>query len=480
MRFADNVLLRLTKAIDYNYQKENFRLTLELISAKARLLYEYNQSYIDDQSELILKNVADQYRNSFIHNSDQNTVLFYDGFGLDTRGLVQQYLAALVANNYKVLYVTSAKNKEEQPQVFKILEKGNYEVVYSENLSVLDKVRWLADYCSSHSFATAFMYTTPWDVSGVVLFNLLKGWVTRYQINLTDHAFWLGINAFDFSLEFRNYGAAISKDYRGIDEKKLLRMPYYPVVNQNIQFQGFPMGFQGKKVLFSGGSPYKTIDSNGTYYKLIKTILDRHLDVAFLYAGNGTTKELNDLVKQYPQRAFHASERIDLTKVLENSRIFINTYPISGGLMLQYSAVSGCIPVTLKRIWDDDTDGILLDEESLHETYTDFNEVVAEIDRLIDDDDYYRVKKELLNSQVITEAEFSKRLKDILENPSKMAFDYIRSVDTRLYRKAYAEKLSEKDVIKCVINRDNLRASYIFPDLTIKRAILLLMEGLCK
>ena len=92
MRFADNVLQRLTKAIDYNYQKENFRLTLELISAKARLLYEYNQSYIDDQSELMLKIVADQYRNSFTHNSDENTVLFYDGFGLDTRWLVQQYL----------------------------------------------------------------------------------------------------------------------------------------------------------------------------------------------------------------------------------------------------------------------------------------------------------------------------------------------------------------------------------------------------
>lgn len=41
-------------------------------------------------------------------------------------------------------------------------------------------------------------YTTPNDVAGALVFNRFKDLVTRIQIDLTDHAFWLGINSVDY------------------------------------------------------------------------------------------------------------------------------------------------------------------------------------------------------------------------------------------------------------------------------------------
>ena len=471
MQLADNSLRRLTNAIEHDFKKQNIESTLELISAKAKLLYLYNQKYRDDQSEILLDSIADMYNNCFSHDKEGGTVLFYDGFGLDTRGLVQQYLTGLIENNYKILYVTVSTDASKQPRVKKILEQGNSEFACIRAANWSKKIVWLRDFCLSHSFSYAFMYTTPWDVAGIVLFNMLRGKAIRYQINLTDHAFWLGTRAFDYCVEFRNYGAAITRDYRNITENKLVCLPYYPIVNGNETFQGFPESIQNKKVIFSGGSPYKTIDSSNTFYKLVESILDKHNDVAFLYAGNGTVNELDSLTRKYPGRAVHISERSDLLEVMRHSHLFLNTYPISGALMLQYAALSRCIPVTLKREWDDDTDGLLLNEEALQETFTEPSEVIEEIDRLLSDEDYYMKKKRTLEGQVLTPSEFASHLNQLINDPEQLAFTKIDEVNTLLYRKTFAENLTRKDVVQSIIRKDIPRAWRYFPNLLIERFI---------
>lgn len=471
MQLADDSLRRLTNSIERSFKKQNIESTLELISAKAKLLYTYNQKYRDEQSEILLDSIAGIYNNGFSHDKEDGTVLFYDGFGLDTRGLVQQYLTGLIENNYKILYVTVSTDVSKQPRVEKMLKQGNSEFACIRAANFNNKIVWLRDFCLSHSFSYTFMYTTPWDVAGIVLFNMLRGKAIRYQINLTDHAFWLGTRAFDYCVEFRNYGAAITRDYRNITENKLVCLPYYPIVNENEIFQGFPESIQGKKVIFSGGSPYKTVDSGNTFYKLVESILDKHNDVAFLYAGNGTVNGLESLTQKYPERAVHVSERSDLLEVMKHSRLFLNTYPISGALMLQYAALSGCIPVTLKREWDDDTDGLLLNEEALQETFTEPSEVIEEIDRLLGDENYYLRKKRTLEGQVLTSSEFASRLNQLIENPTRLAFTKIDEVDTQLYRKAFAENLTRKDVVRSIIRKDIPRVWSYFPNLLIERLI---------
>ena len=64
-------------------------------------------------------------------------------------------------------------------------------------------------------------YSTPEDVIGTTALYSYDGQFIRYQINLTDHAFWLGSQCFDKCIEFRSYGASISKEYREIQSSKI-------------------------------------------------------------------------------------------------------------------------------------------------------------------------------------------------------------------------------------------------------------------
>jgi len=68
-----------------------------------------------------------------------------------------------------------------------------------------------------------FLCTTPWDISAILAFMQMSGKMKRYQINLTDHAFWLGRQAFDFCLEFRDFGANVSRIHRNIPMRKILK-----------------------------------------------------------------------------------------------------------------------------------------------------------------------------------------------------------------------------------------------------------------
>lgn len=468
MKLADISLLQLTKAIEHNFKKNNLEHVLELICAKARLLYIYNQMYRDDQSETLLSAIADKFKTEFYHSSNDKTVLFYDGFGLDARGLVQQYLTGLVENNYKVLYISVSPDESEQPHVLRILKQGNGKFLSLQGKNFIDKIVWLRNICSSHCFSYAFLYTTPYDVAGIVTFSLLKEKAVRYQINLTDHAFWLGAQTFDYCIEFRNYGAAITRDYRKVNSEKLVYLPYYPILNEYEIFQGFPESIKNKKVILSGGATYKTLDNNNTFYNIVESLLDKHNDVAFMYLSNDTVKQLDSLKNKYPQRVVHLSERSDLIEVMKHSRLFLNTYPISGGLMVQYAAISGCIPVTLKREWDDDAVGLLKNENVLNEIFTVKSKFIDEIGRLLEDENYFKEKKKMLEGQVLTPADFAKGLQKILINPKEMIFTDIKAVDTKMYRQSFAENLSRNDVIKSLIRKDTPKVCRYFPELTVE------------
>lgn len=471
MSYTDKILNRIKSKIKFEYQKNRIENTLCLVSTMAEIEYLYNQKYRDDYLEDILTEIAALSGVEITHKENNNCVLFYDGFGLDERGLAQIYLKALVNNGYKVIYVTQAASSKMQRQIMSIVNCKDNVIYHNSNHKMTEKIKWLDGIFKRHSFSTAFFYTTPWDVSGTIAFEHLAGKCIRFQINLTDHAFWLGVNAFDYSLEFRNYGAAISRDYRGISEEKLLYLPYYPIINHNIAFQGFPFNAKGKKVIFSGGSIYKTIDKYDTYYILVDRILSENDDVVFVFASSETSKQLNALEYKYPNRVIHIDERKDLIRVLENSYLYLNTYPISGALMLQYAAVAGCIPVTLRRSWDDDALGILIAEERLGEIFDDFDSVLEEINKLLSDIGYYNKKKSLLKGQVISESDFQNELNEIIANPDSRKFKGINPVDTQMFKNSYKDNMTEIKIVNAIISKKSIKNVFLFPDMFIKKIL---------
>ena len=317
-----------------------------------------------------------------------------------------------------------------------------------------------------------FLYSTPNDVVGTVIMYKYDGLVTRYQINLTDHAFWLGAKCIDRCIEFRDYGAKVSNKYRGISKEKIVKLPFYPEMHHERPFQGFPFDVrENMKVFFSGGALYKTLGGNGKYYQIIEKILSRHTDTIFWYAGSGNDAELKKIIDKFPGRAFFTPERSDLFQVLKHSRFYLSTYPICGGLMYQYAASSGRVPVTL--YFDECTDGFLINQDKIGVEYHTVDALYEEVDRLLDDDNYFREREQQMYNCVMTETEFDRKLELIIrEEQPKDDIKYSELI-TDSFRSEYLKRICDSDINVAFANRDYMCSIFIhFPVRTLKGILI--------
>jgi len=459
-RLFEKYNFKLKQILDRAIKKDNNELALQGIESLAKLYYEWNQFYGDDSLEIKLSMLSEKMVPKIgcwtESDSKKKTALFYDGFGLDTRGLALIYLKALAHLDYDVVYITVSSATDRQPIIDRALT--GYKVVrkyYSISDTYQKQIADIAAVFKEYTPQVAFLYTTPWDVSGISVFNCLKG-IQRFQINLTDHTFWLGKTAFDCCIEFRDYGGFISKNFRGISDDKLVMLPYYPYIDDQIGFNGLPFEIGNYKVIFSGGSLYKTFDENSTFYNIIDKVLVNHRDVLFLYVGGGDTSKLKELKQKFGNRVQYIQERDDFYEIMKRSYLYLNTYPVSGALMVQYAAMAGLLPVTL--LFDDESHLLLNNRLELQIEFSSVEELWTEIDKLLDNEEYRYRKCKFLKDSVIREKQFQNEL-DLLikEGNTSFKFNLEESFETESFREIYKAQFSKKQCIDLVCKKKLVR-----------------------
>lgn len=420
---------------------------LQAIALCATLNYESNRSYVDECLEELIQEISlSLYKPTLTKGDmDRNTVLFYDGFGVDARGLALIYLKALCSLGFHVVYVTCAEAAGRQPQLEK--ETGPYSMVWHylpHHASMLTRVQTLTELFETYRPAHVFLYAAPSDVSAVLTFRRFEGIVTRYQINLTDHAFWLGKYALDYCVEFREYGASISCLRRGIPPEKLAMLPYYPYIDETEPFGGYPFSFdeERQKLVFSGGSLYKTLGAGNLYYQMVSSILETDETVVFWYAGSGDSTELEKLIHRYPGRVFHTAERKDLFQILKRCTFYLSTYPLAGGLMYQYAAVAGKLPLTLDYEENEAIWGMLLQEKSLGIHFVHLEDLLSEAARILSDASYRAGREKDIAKAVLSPEEFEFELKRLLDTGKTMHPVKIHEIDDRAFLKTYADRIT--------------------------------------
>ena len=117
---------------------------------------------------------------------------------------------------------------------------------------------------------------------------------------------------------------------------------------------------------------------------------------------------MNILKQKYNDRVFHVEERKDLYQVLKHCVLYLNTYPMFGGLMMNYAATAGKIPITLKH--NHDADGLLFNQSKLKIEYEDMDTLLQDVDKLLENPEYLKEREALLNGSVITEEKFRREL----------------------------------------------------------------------
>lgn len=434
---------QLVKKAQHFLNKGNIYKAIKCVSSAANFQYYLNSCYSDNRLDEIIKQISfSLHKPDDYYSSNQDVVFFYDSFCLDNRGLTQQYLDALVdCHKYKIVYILEHPINNRGRDTINYCKENNIIVNTLPNVTWQNKEQILYDLIWSYRPCAALFHLTPNTFIPFLAFYSFTG-IAKYQLNLTDHAFWLGSpDFFDYSYEFRPYGASVSKQKRGYRLSQLILNPYYPW-NSKEPFKGFQVAVANKTVVLSGGSPYKIEGDNGKYYDIVKTILLENPDTVFLYAGGGNLTKLRSFIadNNLEKRMFLLGDRSDINAVFENCDIYLNTYPFGGGLMVQYAAINGK-PILMYKCKD--LEDVICTKNKGAISIETLPELYKEANKLITDIEYRKNRGKYIRSLIAGQDDFRKRFKEtFLKFVEPVCCEDI-FIDYDAFCDSYVEKLNK-------------------------------------
>ena len=403
-------------------KKNNIKDTNKFIIAALIIAYRFNFRYSDDELEEILKKISMILLKKQGFTPIPNRFVFYDCMGSDNRGLTQQYLAALKDWDVEFLYILENSSNNAKEILNELKSIGKAEVfIAPESINEIEKMCIISEKIQEYKPEKAFLHLVPWSTTSIIIWNSFPN-VERFLIDLTDHAFWLGKSCSDFFIGFRDYGYNISTKYRGIKPEHQLTQLYYPILN-NYPFQGFPKAVEGKTIIFTGAAYYKVFGENNTFLKILKRICNENTNVAILFAGDGDSQPIIDFLDENKlhDQVFLIGNRKDINEVFKHADIYLNTFPIIGGLMSQYAIANkkpliGYTTSDLPENFAEDLFQHAVKRNGLQFTFTDIEEFHNEINRLINDEAYRIFFTENYTNLLPTKLEFSKSLWEKITN----------------------------------------------------------------
>lgn len=409
-----------SKAVLYS-NKDNYLLSLKHIIAASNWAYHFNFIYTDNELELLLKTIADSSLPVINSLSDSNRFVLLETHGIDNRGLTQQYIRAFMSMEVEFFYISIQCDRTKCKDIVNELEayeKATVLLFDSMELNCIEKSKRILSEIKDYNPSKIFLHLMPWDVVSLMVIHAIHG-VIKYNINLTDHAFWLGATFIDFNLEFRSYGKTVSLEKRNLRESQLLYSPYYPIFSKKaIAFQGFPQKVKDKIIIFTGGSFYKMFGDNDKFFFIIDSLLDISENLILLIAGAGNLhiirKKINRLKNS--DRILFLGDRKDISEVFKHCDIYLQTYPVGGGLMCQYA--SSCSKPILAY---GDSVELNIEQSSILEnrgnnirSFGNIEEFLAYANELICNQDFCKSEGEKNLYLVPTVADFNNRLKQLL------------------------------------------------------------------
>ena len=425
---------------------------LKFLKAAAQTAYTFYFGFTDDETERLLQRLSEKLKKKPNMHPGHRCV-FYDTFSQDAQGLSMQYVDAIIAAGWEMLYITEFGL--EDPRSVR-LKKTLEEYPKARIITVPSKKRGMAKaqfaYNAIYDYAPdkLFMHIHPHSVEAVTAFYALPGEIVKYQINLTDHTYWVGAGCFDYSFEFREYGASLSYGERGIAKDHIFLLPYYPMMKE-AEFKGFPKKAEGKVKIFSGASFYKIIDENDTFFKLNKAILDANPKAVTLFAGGGDITILNGYIEKYglQDRFIPIGHRNDVFECFENCDIYLSTYPLFGALMVLFAAHAGRPILALTKSGLGDVEEVVCQKHQEEISCFKIKDLVKEATHLINDIDYRKTRGQAMRNCVISIDEFNLSFKRSIES-GKSQYSFTVDPCVKPHSKSIRDKIKLENKTKSI------------------------------
>lgn len=472
---------KIKKRAEKKFQAGDIVSSIKDISLAAHVAYLFNFIFRDDELEELISKISDKVINKqdieIKRNDSSQKYVFIDSFGLPNKGLTQQYLRALISMNVPFLYILNGNTDENNEIIKEIQSYSKGEVFHALGKNELERITHIYSKIINYQPNALLFHISPWDVVATTVLYAISDAIKKFNINLTDHAFWLGAGNFDYNLEFRDYGATISYEKRGFQQSQIIINPFYPII-PNSEFQGFPKESENKIILFSGGNYNKIYGENGEFMYMMKEVLEQNPNAVILFAGMGINKRpLEKFIKRFHLNShlLLLGERRDIDKVFENCDIYLNTYPTSGGLMSQYAAFFGKPIVSFSPINDSDIIENFIFVNSNPEvklTFQKKEDYYSQIRKLINDIQYRQETGKKIKDALTTKESFDAKVNDILINPIYSNFN-IKKID---YEMIFKQNLQLNNYMSIdlglhIFKRYKFKSFIIFPKIAIKYSL---------
>ena len=427
-----NIYEKLISRTEKCIKNKDYNTALLCIKTASRWAYHFNWIYADKRIDQLALKIGRNLLPPFeIKNNDCKRYLLIDTHGIDNRGLTQQYIRGLMAMNVEFLFISLEPIANQQRDIRKELEAyPKATTLYLDGkLTQFERLISAANVIKEYQPQIALAHVFPWDAISFMLFDAAKG-MKVYNINFTDHAFWMGSSIIDYNIEFRDYGMSVSLDKRNLKKEQLVYLPYYPIKPLNEPFQGFPVLPKDSIIILSGGSFYKMLGENDMFFKMCDQILDISSKAILLIAGTGNV----DLVKQKisimrnSSKVYLIGDRRDINEVFKHCDIYLNTYPVIGGLMSQYAAINSKPIVTLGKKDEEfsNIEGIVNHFGNNVKTFYSLKELLEYTRKCINDEEF-RISEGIKNKKaLISEKQFNQILSNILLDKYSDLFNWKR------------------------------------------------------
>ena len=414
IKYINSLCTKYEKITGASMLRGQYGRAERFLKALSYLQYKFFLGYKNVYIEQQIQNIAKQIKKvPFIDNKCEKSIVIIDEICADYIGLMLQYMEPLIVDSYRILYLYEQVEHAFAPRthLMHMLQTYDKAVVkqipqYHDNFS---KSQWVYNEICAFGAKKVIMNFGEWPIELSVACAALPEECKRYRINAGDHCFWAGVCCTDYTFEFRQYGANLTNRRRGLQRDGIIYIPYYPIM-LDVPFEGIPNECSGKFVFFSGGAIYKIVDEQNTYFKLCREIIDVCPGSVILFAGAHADNDLlKNGIEQYGLQGkfIPIGYRKDIVEVVKRCDVYINTYPLGGGMMCQYAAQY------YKPILNYKNNAI---EECVAQksncSFTSYSEqeLVSEALKLYTEADYRKKKGEAIHNAAITKDEFDHAL----------------------------------------------------------------------
>lgn len=463
---------------------------IRYVETAAKWGYSYNFKYTDDDLEQLLQKISHtikgKLKDEFQVKNKGERIVFVCNRTIDCGELTRQYSKALSIMGIPVLIITLNRiikmdgikiGSTEPPSYLRDNPSVTIKII-EESKHLIDTAQEVAGMIRNFKPTKILAHVWPWDVQLIVAIMAAKQ-CPCYNINFNDHAFWIGISMLDYLIEFRSYGASVSVQKRGLKLDQLIHLPYYPIISDNIPFQGFPFDRTEKVVIFTGGTEYKMLGEDNLYFDIMDTVLGDNANAVVLLASTsfvGIEERISKMKNR--ERVYVSKYRKDISELFKHCDIYYSTYPLCGGMMSQYAATFAkpILAYANKKVGLEEIDGIINYHSEVSIAKNDLSILFSYAKKLCNDCLYRKSEGQKLCNSVIKPHEFDKRLNQILIGNMKLERMKLLDIDYDSVKRFYLNFANNfcGGYVSILLKRFKFYTFFYFPQYSAKFLLRLL------